>query len=353
MLRRITAVIFLGCLGLPAQTQPPAGYPKTLQICASACAILDWAGGHYEVMARDGIPATTYTIESFTPQSVRLLRTELPHSGDYGLTATYRGSFEDGAESAHGSVDFTWPGHPGFPHSGSWTATALEPTGFLFLDPNRPCETFSFRGTGDEAAARGALALQAKDHARAACWLRFGAQRGNANAQGLLAAILYMGALGVPHDFHSSAQWAQKAADQGNYLGELALSAIYSEGKALPKDPQKAAYWNARAKETQTAAIEADRMEREQRQRERQMQAQAMQARASQGQWRNNAVSLLLLGLLVGAIADVAVEPALEEAGSGITWNQAYVDMCQNGTGTCAGLPFGAQPIFKPEPPIR
>jgi hypothetical protein len=73
-------------------------------------------------MARDGQLATIYTVESFTPDSIAMKRTELPHSGDYGLTAIYKGTITEGSDIAEGTLDFTWPGKTGYPHSAKWKA---------------------------------------------------------------------------------------------------------------------------------------------------------------------------------------------------------------------------------------
>jgi len=106
-----------------AEAAIPSSIPKALQLCSAACATLEWRNGHFEVMARDGQPATIYTVESFTGSSIVMKRTELPHSGDYGLTATYKGTLEDGSDTAQGTVDFAWPGKPGYPRSATWRAS--------------------------------------------------------------------------------------------------------------------------------------------------------------------------------------------------------------------------------------
>jgi hypothetical protein len=107
----------------PATPQPVTGPPKAMRLCAAVCADLEWRNGRYEVLARDGQLATLFTVESFTPTSIVIKRMSLPVAGDYGLTAVYKGAFAEGSETAQGSVDFTWAGHRGFPHSASWTAS--------------------------------------------------------------------------------------------------------------------------------------------------------------------------------------------------------------------------------------
>jgi hypothetical protein len=84
---------------------------------------MEWRNGRFEVMAPNGKLATQYTVESFAPNSIGIRRIEPAHSGDYGLTAVYKGTFTDGSETARGTVGFTWPGKPGYPHSTPWTAT--------------------------------------------------------------------------------------------------------------------------------------------------------------------------------------------------------------------------------------
>jgi hypothetical protein len=301
MLRKLIALLFLGCFITAAQTRPPAGIPRVMQVCAAVCATLNWANGRFEVLARDGIPAITYTVESFTPKSIILHRRELQNSPAYGMTAVYRGTFEDGSDTAHGSVDFTWPDHPGFPSSNHWTATGIEPAGFVFLDPGVRCSPAAFYGPASQATQRATLALEAKKNDTAACWLRIGANQGDADAEGMLAVLLYKGLSGPP-DYPEAFSWAKKAADQGNYLGERCLSLMYASGQGVAKDAAQAQTWGAKAEQAKAALILAEQQAQEQRQQQmhqRQVQAQAQQ---SQQQFRDNMGRLLMLGLLFGSM---------------------------------------------------
>lgn len=215
------------CLGLvrnAVKASPPnlpeasasSGLPKAMQICVSACATLEWADDHYQVKGRDGKPATTYTVESFTPTSVIIRRTELPHSGDYGLTAVYKGTFVEGATTAQGTVDFAaWPGHSGFPHSGTWKATWG-----ASLAENRPVaqKKPEERGDAEEAQDR-----SAQDQ---------NAQRFSAGVMGFLAAMLSPGPAG-------------EGGGDGDPSGRIArlqgrLSELSSQCGSNPRDPSGA-----------------------------------------------------------------------------------------------------------------
>jgi hypothetical protein len=63
-------------------------------------------------------------VRSFTPASIRIVRTDTSDSGSAGLTAVYTGQISDAGNTVvNGSVTWTWPGHPGFPATGTWTAS--------------------------------------------------------------------------------------------------------------------------------------------------------------------------------------------------------------------------------------
>ncbi len=48
---------------------------------------------------------------------------------------------------------------------------------------------------------------------------------------------------GVPHDDAQAAAWFRKAADQGNTLAQLSLSAMYQKGSGVPQDDVRAHMW--------------------------------------------------------------------------------------------------------------
>ena len=82
-----------------------------------------------------------------------------------------------------------------------------------------------------------------KDYQRAVYWYNKAAERGNANAQYNLGYCYNNPVPYIEHDLEKSVYWYTKAAEQGdpiamNYLGEM-----YSEGEGIPKDPEKAEYW--------------------------------------------------------------------------------------------------------------
>ena len=123
MLSKVIALLLPGCLAAVAQTKPETGLPKTMKICVAVCANLEWADGRYENFDLQRRPHTVYEVETFTPQSIVIKRTELAIDPAYGLTAVYRGAFTEDAGGAQGTVEFKWPGHRGYPHSANWKAT--------------------------------------------------------------------------------------------------------------------------------------------------------------------------------------------------------------------------------------
>lgn len=152
MREKLTALSLLGCSVVAAQTKPPAAMPKTMQICVAVCANLEWLDNHYVVRNGNGVPSIVYEVESFTPQSILLKRTELKNNPAFGLTAEYKGSFTEGAKAAQGTVDFKWPNHPGYPHSANWKATWGDAVATYARPPRKPEE----RGDAEEAQAQSA-----------------------------------------------------------------------------------------------------------------------------------------------------------------------------------------------------
>ncbi len=69
---------------------------------------------------------------------------------------------------------------------------------------------------------------------------RNGAERGNLDAQLLLARASYNGTKYFPQDFAEAAYWYAKAADQGNSRAQRTLAFMYERGEGVEKDEARA-----------------------------------------------------------------------------------------------------------------
>lgn len=335
MREKFTALSLLGCCVLAAQTKPPNGMPAVMQVCVAVCAQLEWTGGRYENFDLQRRPHTVYEVESFTPNSFVIKRTELAIDPAYGLTAVYRGTFTEGDDTARGTVEFTWPGQAGYPHSAKWTARGLEPPDYLFIDPHAPCGGPLERGDQKRAEAHAVRAMDAKDYPLAACWLNRASDGGDANAEGMLATLLYLGTMpGVSADYKRALTLARDAAEQGNYLGERCLSRLYATGRGLPKDAAQAAYWSAKADRDKQAAILAEQRRSEQRW---QAIAQAHRMQAGPRFSPQTVGALMVLGLVLGAMGDSG-----GGASSGDSFDEqmsrGYRNMCIGGDSHACGM---------------
>ena len=242
---------FLFCSGLLCMLAPAQNLPTRLQECeGNQCtpgggggAVWTFNGKQGEARWRYGAVAKL-TIERYDSDGVTILRTDIGGTSP-GLTAKYTGKMT--RNRIDGNVAWTWPGHwNNKTASGTWYATVVEPPASSSLpDPDVQC-TPQFPGTGAEAMARAKLAFEAKNQASALCWLRTGANKGDADAQGALATMLYTG-MGIPVDYPQALIWAKKAAEQGNYIGERCLSLMYANGRGVAADAKQAEYWNLKA----------------------------------------------------------------------------------------------------------
>jgi hypothetical protein len=92
--------------------------------------------GEYEAEWNNGA-AAELTVQSFTPQSIVLKRTDTADSVSAGMTAVYSGQLSaDGYSIVNGSVTWTWPGVSGYPATGAWLA---------FFSPKAPPNTDATR----------------------------------------------------------------------------------------------------------------------------------------------------------------------------------------------------------------
>jgi hypothetical protein len=72
------------------------------------------------------------------------------------------------------------------------------------------------------------------------------ANQGDYVAQGLLGAIYYSGQ-GVPKDYSEALRWFRKAADQGDAQAQAQLGLMYYEGKGVSKNLIEAKNWYRKA----------------------------------------------------------------------------------------------------------
>ncbi len=102
--------------------------------------------------------------------------------------------------------------------------------------------------------------LARTDPARAVAACRRLADQGDAASQHNLGT-LYVGGLGVPHDFVEAATWFNKAANQGLAVAQTALGVLYAYGLGVPKDYVQAYQWFAlaAAQGNRSAAEDRDR----------------------------------------------------------------------------------------------
>jgi hypothetical protein len=109
--------------------------------------------------------------------------------------------------------------------------------------------------TTKQAMLNAAQALGVDQSATAVCWLRIAAAQGDATAQGTLAVILYTGPTGVPANPKEALEFAIKAANAHNYLGDTCLSLMYANGTVLEKDQAKSDFWRQAAERDKAASV--------------------------------------------------------------------------------------------------
>ena len=81
-----------------------------------------------------------------------------------------------------------------------------------------------------------------QDYSLAVLWWRKSAEHGNADAQSALASA-YASGTGVSKDLYESARWYRRAADQGVPQAQSALGVMYALGYGVEKNIAMARYW--------------------------------------------------------------------------------------------------------------
>jgi hypothetical protein len=285
----------------------PLHVPLRLSQCeAGQCGTWEFNGSTGAGQWPHGGAVATFTVEKFDYDGIIIHRRDV-RGNTPGLTAIYTGKIID--DQIKGDVTWTWAGFGGrSPHS-VWAATVVVPKNFSVIDSNLPCKQFDM--SVDAVMAQGDDAIYDKQYATALCWFRIAADRGNAEAAGLVSAFLSSGRV-MAKDLPTAIIYAQKGAAVGNDTAEAVLSHMYQDG-TLPKDPAKAEYWRAKSK--------ADSVTTNQRLKEREDEIVAFQKEAmriqnvnetamnkalQQRQQQQNFAGELMLGIILGAmIADV------------------------------------------------
>ncbi len=105
-----------------------------------------------------------------------------------------------------------------------------------------------YRTKGPAAYMRGDRMMAAKKTAQAVCWLRISVKQDWPMAQAAMGAVTYLGALGVPQDKALAFELFRKSAETGIYFSQAMLAKCYRLGEGTAADPEKAAYWDGKAR---------------------------------------------------------------------------------------------------------
>jgi hypothetical protein len=283
----------------------PLNTPQKLYQCeAGQCGTWVFNGATGEGQWPHGGAVAELTIEKFDFDGIIIHRRDV-RGNTPGLTALYTGKIV--GNQIKGEVTWTWSGFGGrSPHT-VWGATVQAPAGYSILDLNLPCKSYAM--SAEEALYRGSEAIDAKRYSTGICWLRIAADKGNPEAEGVLAVIYYHG-YQTPRNFPEAIKYAQAGAAAGNSHAEGALWRMYDDG-TLPKDPAKAKYWEAKFKADKATADEAleARMNEELAFQKEALHIQnvnetAMIKRVQQAQRDQNIATTVMLGLFLGALVE-------------------------------------------------
>lgn len=107
-----------------------------------------------------------------------------------------------------------------------------------------------------EAQDRVALLFQKgegvpKDDAKAVAWFSKAAEQGNADAEGNLGALYFLGSGGLPKNAPLAVSWMRKSAEHGNVTMQDGVGSYYSAASLMggTTDPAQAIYWWSKAAE--------------------------------------------------------------------------------------------------------
>src|SRR5208283_2769950 len=94
----------------------------------------------------------------------------------------------------------------------------------------------------------GKAAYDRGDYAKAYKEFKPLAEHGDADAQGYMGEMYYLGR-GVPQSYVKAAKWYRKAAEQGFPPAQRELGGIYANGQGVPQDHAEAIRWYRKAAE--------------------------------------------------------------------------------------------------------
>ena len=112
-----------------APSGPPQGIPVLMNVTDNIrySGLWRWNGHGYDASWNNGALANL-SITHFTPASVVIERVDTPKSATAGFRAVYTGQIAAGGNAiVHGTSTLMWPGHPGYPTTGTWSASWNQP----------------------------------------------------------------------------------------------------------------------------------------------------------------------------------------------------------------------------------
>ncbi len=286
----------------------PLHMPQKLYQCeAGQCGTWVFNGATGEGRWPNSGAIANLTVEKFDLDGIIIHRRDV-RGNTPGLTALYTGKIV--GNQIKGEVTWTWAGFGGrSPHT-VWGATVQAPTDYSILDPSLPCKSYVM--SSEEALYRGTEAMNANRYDAGICWMRIAADKGNAEAEGVLSVVYYKG-YHVIRNIREATKYAQEGAAAGNAHAEGTLWRMYEDG-TFPRDSAKASYWEAKFKADQITAeqtLETQKNDEIAFQKEamgiQNVNEAAMNKVIQQRQQQQNVAGELMLGILLGAlIGDVA-----------------------------------------------
>jgi hypothetical protein len=206
---------------LPSQaTSPPPPAPRypnqlpaKLRFCGPAqCGTLTWSTDHYDALYDDGHSTSKYTVELFTPDSVKMRRVD-----QGGASALLTGRIApEGNRILHGKI--TWSQGGVFDIRLSWASA------FDGLPAGNCIAAYSKSVDAEDALFLGNQAFDQKQFVNAGCWWQIGATKGNTEAQFYLGIWYEYGQGGSQtRDHRSAMSWLNKAASAGEVKARVYL----------------------------------------------------------------------------------------------------------------------------------
>jgi hypothetical protein len=182
-----------------------------------------------------------------------------------GLTAVYTGRII--GNRIEGDVTWSWRAT----NTGKWSAMILEPNNYTLLNPSLPCGP-SFKGSGAEAAARGAAPWKQSNSRRPFA----GSVKAPRPVMRMPKGILppsYIFLCLDPETIRKRSNGRKRLQTRYNYFGQRCLSRMYENGQGVAKNSTLAEYWNTKAVQTKASLVLTEQREQEARQRVQAQQA--------------------------------------------------------------------------------